>query len=629
VNCEIDGLTNGNPYTIEVAAVTAFGAGEFSDPSEPATPFANFSAPQQLNAESDSTSATLNWTQPLAINGSFVSYELYVRPIGVNEFTQLGEIDDFSATVSSIALDTLPRAPIVVESPEVSESSTASTESSSVDTSPFSFFIQLFNFQFSPFAAMSFNDSSFMPIARTLNNAPAPATSTELASNYEFKIVTVTDVDSTSVAINTAYVQQRLLLVPTAPLTVSAQIAGPDLMIAWAGSVFDGGANILDYSISVNGEPLTTSPSPSTVMFRNWAWETEYVIEVVARNEMGLSQPTTTRITTPIDPTPPPPPPSESEVVLTFPESQAIQAFGQVPLMTSFTPRIVQPGAVVRVLGTKFNTIDSIKVGQMQVEFVVHSPTSLTIKIPTNAELGVYNVEHLSDWGKVTIQNALTIAGSPVNEDIVQPVVPQPTQSPTTPTEPGTGGGTGPVAPNPTQSPVTPTDPGTGGGTGPVAPQPTQSPTTPTEPGTGGGTPVTPTQSPVTPTDPGTPGGSGNGNGNGSTGNGGLAPNENDIDGDGITTNEDPDIDGDGIPNALDPDIDGDGIPNELDPNPVVPNDPSEALTSSDQAADSNQGLFAQNPLAALIVLLIIIGAAALGAAPAAAKLKARRRKES
>jgi hypothetical protein len=39
-----------------------------------------------------------------------------------------------------------------------------------------------------------------------------------------------------------------------------------------------------------------------------------------------------------------------------------------------------------------------------------------------------------------------------------------------------------------------------------------------------------------------------------------------------------PDIDGDGRPNGLDPDIDGDGIANEYDPNPLVTNDPSEAL---------------------------------------------------
>ena len=48
--------------------------------------------------------------------------------------------------------------------------------------------------------------------------------------------------------------------------------------------------------------------------------------------------------------------------------------------------------------------------------------------------------------------------------------------------------------------------------------------------------------------------------------------------GDQLPIEQNPDIDGDGVPNGLDPDIDGDGIPNELDPNPLVPNDPSEAL---------------------------------------------------
>ena len=314
------------------------------------------------------------------------------------------------------------------------------------------------------------------------------------------------------------------------------------MFIAWAGSVFDGGSSIIDYTVKVNGSTVTVSPTPSTAIFANWQYSTTYNVEVLARNEIGYSQPTTFVLTTPEDPTPPP-----------SSQSLAAEVFEKMPQMYSFTPNVAQPGSLVTVDGYKLDRIKSLKLGNRAVEYRVISDKKLVFKIPTDTAAGVYAVEHFSDWGRVIVQDALTVAGSPVNEDF---------------------------------DPVTPVDP--------------TNPTDPTDPGT------------EEPRDP------------------------DDVDGDGQGTNEDSDIDGDGIVNGDDSDIDGDTINNPRDPNPVVPNDPSEALPGDDDSSESNAtdggsnsqsgGLLQTDPGSAWLLILLMAIAAAIGAFPASAAWRARRK---
>jgi len=101
----------------------------------------------------------------------------------------------------------------------------------------------------------------------------------------------------------------------------------------------------------------------------------------------------------------------------------------RLPSMTTFVPKIVQPGAVVMVTGEKLDRIKSIKIGSVTVEFVLYGPNRLAFKVPMNTVAGVYSVEHFSDFGRVVVQDALTVAGSTVNEDL--PVTePNKTESP-------------------------------------------------------------------------------------------------------------------------------------------------------------------------------------------------------
>lgn len=315
------------------------------------------------------------------------------------------------------------------------------------------------------------------------------------------------------------------------------------MLIAWAGSVFDGGSNIIDYTVKVNGAVVTVSPTPSSAIFANWRYSTTYNVEVQARNEVGFSQPTTFVLTTPADPTPPP---ASASPTL------ANEVFEKMPQIYTITPNVAQPGSVVSAEGFKLDRIKSLKLGNQTVEFRVLSDKKLLFKIPTATAAGTYSLEHFSDWGRVILQDALTVAGTPVNEDF----------------EPG----------KPTD-PVNPTDPGT-----------------------------------EDPRDP------------------------DDIDGDGQGTNQDNDIDGDGTVNGDDADIDGDTINNPRDPNPVVPNDPSEALPGDDDSSGSNAtdsgsnsqsgGLLRTDPGSAWLLILLMAIAAAIGAVPAGAAIRRRRKQE-
>ncbi|MEY4961304.1 MAG: hypothetical protein RLZZ249_1, partial [Actinomycetota bacterium] len=536
VDCLIEGLTNGDEYTVKVAAITAYGAGEFSDVSQPVIPAPNFSAPQELRAISNATDAILNWSEPLALDGEFVRYDIFVRPVGVNEYTQLDSVSTFSASTSAIALEELPLKPLVDPSSSPSVSASVSASAVPAFNAPQ---VRLFGYQPMPFA-MPFVNQPMMVAPRFLNvQAPAQMV---MANTYEFMIITVTDVTSTSNSINTAMVQQQLLSRPSAPSTLSAEPQGRDMFIAWAGSVFDGGSSIIDYTVKVNGSTVTVSPTPSTAIFANWQYSTTYNVEVLARNEIGYSQPTTFVLTTPEDPTPPP-----------SSQSLAAEVFEKMPQMYSFTPNVAQPGSLVTVDGYKLDRIKSLKLGNRAVEYRVISDKKLVFKIPTDTVAGVYAVEHFSEWGRVIVQDALTVAGSPVNEDF---------------------------------DPVTPVDP--------------TNPTDPTDPDT------------EEPRDP------------------------DDVDGDGQGTNEDSDIDGDGIVNGDDSDIDGDTINNPRDPNPVVPNDPSEALPGDDDSTESNAtdggsdsqsgGLLQTDPGSAWLLILLMAIAAAIGAFPASAAWRARRK---
>jgi hypothetical protein len=192
---------------------------------------------------------------------------------------------------------------------------------------------------------------------------------------------------------------------------VSAEPQGADMLVGWTGAKFDGGSRILEYIVTVDGEEICRTTSPSTCTYPEWQYSTTYEVGVSAVNAIGSSQPMTTSLTTIDDPTPP--------------------TIGNTPypgpILASFAPRTAATGQVITVTGERLNLIDSMFMGNKPVEYNVISANQLRMKVPAGLEDSVYDVIVYSSYGILTVQDALRVMGTPVNEDLAP-----------TPVDPGT-----------------------------------------------------------------------------------------------------------------------------------------------------------------------------------------------
>jgi hypothetical protein len=477
-----------------MAAITEYGVGRASPATEAFTPIQNFSAVTELKAISGAETTTLIWGEPIAVEGDFERYEVYVALPG-EPFSDepVSVVDDYASIGAVVQRSDLP-SPFSEEEQEEEQA------------------------QIQSFSAARFQISNVDPAEDPTLEEPAlepptlePGDDDPMSQipRYDFKVVTISSSLQSAEVLNTAYISQQLVIAPSAPNTINAEAQGPDMLIGWTGSRFDGGSRILDYVVTVNGEELCVETTPAACVFEGWEYSTTYEVAVAARNEIGLSRTTVTSLTTIDDPTPP---------------ATNYQYPG--PVLAKFTPSSVATGQVVTVTGLRLNMVERMLIGGKEVEFVIYGANRLAFKVPFDLADGNYNVIVFSEFGELTVQDALRIAGAPLNEDL--------------------------------------------------------------------------TDLPVDPEVPGTP---------------------SDQDGDGIPDNIDADIDGDGRPNGVDQDIDGDDIPNEFDPNPVVPNEPEDALEEPrDEAPGANEG---NDPAqsaetqagswiwVAVLALMLTIGAAA------------------
>ncbi|SCX15466.1 thrombospondin type 3 repeat-containing protein [Candidatus Aquiluna sp. UB-MaderosW2red] len=136
---------------------------------------------------------------------------------------------------------------------------------------------------------------------------------------------------------------------------------------------------------------------------------TTYTVAVEAVNEIGARQRNVKTFTTPEAPNP------QTGVNYQYPG----------PILAKFNPTTAATGQIVTVTGLKLNMIDRMQMGGKEVEFVIYSATELAMKIPFGLADGRYDVVVYSEFGKLNVQDALRVAGSPVNEDLVhQPVEP-------------------------------------------------------------------------------------------------------------------------------------------------------------------------------------------------------------
>jgi hypothetical protein len=104
LSCTILGLTPGVAYTLKVAAITSAGVGIYSPASPiPVTAISSPTAVSNVVATAVNNDLNVSWTAPIAVDGQFVSYDIYVAPRGT-EFanTPSAQVTNFATTTATL-----------------------------------------------------------------------------------------------------------------------------------------------------------------------------------------------------------------------------------------------------------------------------------------------------------------------------------------------------------------------------------------------------------------------------------------------------------------------------------------------------------------------------------------------
>lgn len=284
---QVDGETVAISYTVRVAAVTAAGIGVYSDSSPSVIPRSTDFAVMQLSGDQIDGQLEVTWAEPLAFDGEFVSYEVFVWPLNT------AEPDEPTQTISSVT-----------------------TESASFEMEDAQPTISSFGFS-------AFTQNISIPTANA----------------YNLKVVTVTDTLSDDLDdINVASGVQIGLGAPGRPRNEVIEADSQQLKIFWSQPNSDGGSEVTHYMIRKSGDAAApceavdpSSAEASGIVDESWNYSlnqpsallyeqsglsagSSYEIAVFACNEIGASQPAILTHSIPAPPSPPAPVVPEEEV---------------------------------------------------------------------------------------------------------------------------------------------------------------------------------------------------------------------------------------------------------------------------------------------------------------------------
>jgi hypothetical protein len=429
--CTVVGIPNSVSYTARIAAITSAGIGNFSNNSVPLTPSLAAMSVTQLSAQTSISGLEMSWITPQAIDGNFLRYEVYAWEIGATEpTTPTTTLTNASDAQVSIDLDSIAQANSI--------SPASYTAPSLQIVQP----LYMPNSRIHVFGAVRTAPVGFF----TLASISQP--NTESASvGYNLRVVTITDTRSVSQEINTANGIKLGLSTPSAPTQLNLDTSNPDkITITWAAPNSDGGFPLESYQVKSNGRVICVDLQARVCELNPLDPSTVYDIEVQAKNALGFGAAAQSSHTTP-----------EPPVQLSSLQSGAAAALIRIPEMNSFTPRLVRPGSVVSITGTKLNTIRSLALDELGVDFLLISETQMRFRVPESIQPGTYDVVHTSEYGKVTVLDAILVAGDPVNEEL-EPVAPKPkpgdaTATPTPSPQQPAPGDAGGIKPEPTPAP--------------------------------------------------------------------------------------------------------------------------------------------------------------------------------
>jgi hypothetical protein len=206
-SCTIDGLPNGEEYSVRVAAVNSAGFGPYAQARNIIRPVDSSQAVTDLSAMASVGMLELNWSAPLAVEGEFLRYEVYVW---TNEMTPAFNIG---------LVRTLP--------------GNINTESTRIA----------------------------LPELDPLNKMGD-------ADGYKFAVVTVSSVYSTPLDSRNVTRGEKLgFTTPGIPGVIELTVMDGQLNLGWPAPLYDGGKAITGYQVTVNDQiicsPIEGSGSPS------------------------------------------------------------------------------------------------------------------------------------------------------------------------------------------------------------------------------------------------------------------------------------------------------------------------------------------------------------------------------
>ncbi len=243
LTCELVGLTNGMGYAVKVAAVTGAGVGDYSNETDPVTPFVAPEAVRDLTGVREEQSLLVAWDNPDSLGGgTLVRYDVSIRE----------KDGSFGAPVQVAAT----------------------------------------NIRLASVGQRAWNHTF-----RNLSKAKV----------YEVKVVTVTSLSATSTPANTAQALVQRMNVAEAPRNLAIEATSETSAVAtWATPLRDGGSPITSYSAtSTNGTCAPASPTSLSCSMSNLTQGKAVTVTVKAVTAVGSSEVSTATISLPSRPAAP------------------------------------------------------------------------------------------------------------------------------------------------------------------------------------------------------------------------------------------------------------------------------------------------------------------------------------
>jgi hypothetical protein len=229
--------------------------------------------------------------------------------------------------------------------------------------------------------------------------------------SYDVKIVTATSNNNVELQSNTAEVRQTPYTVPDAPAAVVALDNSTSFTVAWQPPTFDGGNPIDQYIVQKDGATVCTinTATSTSCEVPKPAPGTTAVIGVRAGNDAGLSAATSTSITVEALPS-------------STPSSGGSSTGGSGGSPQVSTPTVtnvsgsskVQPGELVRLVGTGLSKVQRVTVGGIETGFILNTAGVLQIRIPEGLVLGRVAVTLYGDFGVAIFSDLLEIVKTEV-----------------------------------------------------------------------------------------------------------------------------------------------------------------------------------------------------------------------